>query len=358
MITSINLINFQSHKDTEIEFDPGVNCIIGSSRSGKTAILRGLNWCRYNKPNGISLNSYWNRDKKKIKEFYSVTVGFQEHAIVRNRDNTFNGYWCDDKKYEALGSDVPEEIESIWNMNEINIQKQFDSPYLLGESSAEVARILNKTIKLDKIDKVLSEAESRRRKLNQNITTEKESLESLKKQYSRMNWMDDAEKLIIAAERRHDRIDSKQEEKEELLQLVNDINKLKEGIIEIDFEPVLKKIEKYRSVKENLVKNGAEAESLDYLLEQIEMYYQMIEEVPEGIDDVIILMQKIEELDSIIDKKDAIFSSIGHLLDLINLQKENIEVEERNLKVLVSQMPETCVLCGAKLDKEKMNAEN
>lgn len=351
MITSINLINFQSHKDAEIEFDPGVNCIIGSSRSGKTAILRGLNWCRYNKPNGISLNSYWNRDKKKIKEFYSVTVGFQDHAIVRNRDNNFNGYWCDDKKYEALGSDVPEEIEAIWNMNEINIQKQFDSPYLLGESSAEVARILNKTIKLDKIDKVLSEAESRRRKLNQNITTEKESLESLKKQYSGMNWLDDAEKLIIAAERRHDRIDSKQEEKEELLQLVNDINKLKEGIIEIDFEPVIKKIEGYRSVKENLVKSGAEAESLDYLLEQIEMYYQMIEEVPEGIDDVITLMQETENLNKDIMAKSALGFSLEHLMNLIEDQKENIEVEERNLKVLISQMPKVCPLCGNKLEE-------
>ena len=359
MIKSINLVNFQSHADTRINFDPGVNCIIGSSRSGKTAILRGLNWCRYNKPNGLNLISYWNKDKKKIKELSAVTVSFEDKEVKRGRDSNWNGYELEENHtFEALGSDVPEEIEAIWNMNEIKIQKQFDSPYLLGESSAEVARILNKTIKLDKIDKVLSEAESRRRNLNKNINFEKELLESLKKQYSGMNWIDDAEKLIIAAERRHDRIDNKQNEKDELLELLADIKDLKKGLTEIDFEPVLNKIEEYRQIKEHLNNIGAEAENLDYLLEQIEMYYQMIEEVPEGINDVITLMQKTESLNKDIIKREDLCNSLEHLMYLIEEQKENVETEERHLKVLISQMPETCILCGAKLDKEKMNARN
>ena len=356
MIKSINLINFQSHANTRIDFDPGVNCIIGSSRSGKTAILRGLNWCRYNKPNGINLISYWNKDKKKIKELSAVTISFEDREVTRGRDSNWNGYELEENHtFEALGSDVPEEIEAIWNMNEINIQKQFDSPYLLGESSAEVARILNKTIKLDKIDKVLAEAEDRRRKLNKTITSERDSMESLRKQYSGMNWIDDAEKLIIAAERRHDRIDSKQNEKDELFELLSDIKDLKKGLVEIDFEPVLQKIDEYRNLREKLANNSSEVESLDYLLDQIDMYYQMIEDVPEGLEKLIQLMNEAEELDKLIDSKDSHFSSIGHLRDLIILQKENIDFEEENLIKLNSMMPETCVLCGAKIKKEVSN---
>ena len=170
-----------------------------------------------------------------------------------------------------------------------------------------------------------------------------------------MNWIDDAEKLIIAAERRHDRIDNKQNEKDELIELLSVIKDLKKGLIEIDFEPVLQKIDEYRKLREKLANNSSEVEGLDYLLDQIDMYYQMIEDVPEGLEKAIQLMNEAEELDKLIDSKDSHFSSIGHLRDLIILQKENIDFEEENLIKLNSMMPETCVLCGAKIKKEVSN---
>lgn len=358
MIKSINLINFQSHADTRLEFDPGVNCIIGSSRSGKTAILRALVGNRYNKF-GLSFNSYWNRDGKKIKSLYSSTVFFDDDKeVTRGRDQNWNGYELEENHtFEALGTNVPEEIEAIWNMSEINIQKQFDSPYLLGESSAEVARILNKTIKLDKIDKVLAEAEDRRRKLNKTITSEKESLESLKKQYSEMNWIEDVDKLIVAAERRHDRIDAKEKEKDNLLQLIENIEELKKGIIEIDFEPVLQSIDEYRGVKEHLVKIGSEAETLDNLLDQIDMYYQTIEEVPEGLDKAVQKMEEVENFHKTLTDKVRKLGVLEDLTNYIFVQNEFLQQSEKDLNKLNSMMPETCVLCGAKINKEEKHDE-
>jgi len=44
MINSLTIQNFQSHKNTTLEFDNGINIIIGQSDSGKTAIIRALNW--------------------------------------------------------------------------------------------------------------------------------------------------------------------------------------------------------------------------------------------------------------------------------------------------------------------------
>ena len=51
-IKKVNLVNFQSHKDTTIEFDKGLNIIVGASDSGKTSILRGIKWALYNDPSG------------------------------------------------------------------------------------------------------------------------------------------------------------------------------------------------------------------------------------------------------------------------------------------------------------------
>ena len=49
MIRSINIKNIQSHKDTTLEFSPGINAIVGSSNKRKKAVLRALYWAVYNK---------------------------------------------------------------------------------------------------------------------------------------------------------------------------------------------------------------------------------------------------------------------------------------------------------------------
>jgi exonuclease SbcC len=64
MIDSLSIQNFQSHEKTELEFDEGINIIIGQSDSGKSAILRALNWVVNNKPNGEAFKSNWGGDTK------------------------------------------------------------------------------------------------------------------------------------------------------------------------------------------------------------------------------------------------------------------------------------------------------
>ena len=53
MIKSIHVVGFQSHADSTIEFDPGVNVLIGQSDSGKTAVVRALDWALNNRPHRV-----------------------------------------------------------------------------------------------------------------------------------------------------------------------------------------------------------------------------------------------------------------------------------------------------------------
>lgn len=50
-IVKLQIINFQDHKNTIINFKPGMNLLVGSSDSGKSAILRALNFIFHNIPN-------------------------------------------------------------------------------------------------------------------------------------------------------------------------------------------------------------------------------------------------------------------------------------------------------------------
>ena len=44
MLKKLILKNFQSHSDSELEFDKGINVICGNSDSGKSSIIRSFIW--------------------------------------------------------------------------------------------------------------------------------------------------------------------------------------------------------------------------------------------------------------------------------------------------------------------------
>jgi DNA repair exonuclease SbcCD ATPase subunit len=49
MILSLHLVNFETHKDSLIEFSPGMNVIRGSTDQGKSTIRRALTYVVFKK---------------------------------------------------------------------------------------------------------------------------------------------------------------------------------------------------------------------------------------------------------------------------------------------------------------------
>ena len=141
MIKSIRLKNIQAHKDSKLEFDKGINAIVGTSNNGKSTIIRALNWNRYNRPLGIdTLASHWIVDDKgNLKDEMSVTIENDFGTVTRKRTKTENQYIVNDKELNVVKSDVPLDVEQILNLSETNIQNQQDSPFLLSETSGKVA---------------------------------------------------------------------------------------------------------------------------------------------------------------------------------------------------------------------------
>lgn len=147
MIEALFLRNFQSHKKTDLEFDPGVNVIIGSSDSGKTALIRAIRKLLKNRPSGDAFRSDWGGTT-------DITVKTEEgNEVTWMKNNTESGYRLNTQThFKAVGTDVPEEIQQALNLDEINLQHQFDSHFLLTSSPGEVAQHFNKVAKLSKID--------------------------------------------------------------------------------------------------------------------------------------------------------------------------------------------------------------
>ena len=155
MITDLEIQNFQSHKYSSVALSSGVNVITGSSDSGKSAIIRAMKWLFFNRPSGDEFKSWFAGTKDNV----SVAAQFSEGTWVQKvRDNTKGYYLIEGDKFEALRTDVPDEIKQITNIGELNFQAAADkqdqhNPYFfLNDTAGEVARRLNAMVDLDVID--------------------------------------------------------------------------------------------------------------------------------------------------------------------------------------------------------------
>ena len=151
MINSLQIKNFQSHKNTKLEFSEGVNVILGPSDSGKSAVMKALKWAINNRPSGDKICSWWGGETE-------VKILTDEGIITRKKDKSDEYRLGDplgeykDLIFKAFGLTVPEEISSTLNISEVNIQNQADAHFLISKTPGEVAAHFNKVARLDKID--------------------------------------------------------------------------------------------------------------------------------------------------------------------------------------------------------------
>lgn len=170
MISSIRIQNFQSHDGTEIQFHPGLNVIVGSGDSGKTAVHRALRWAQSNRirqddrPMGDGFISRWAKKTSAkgtvtLIDDCRVTVTKPEGTCTRFRDaarskndKESNGYLLNGERFEAIGVGVPDAVSQWFNWSDVNVQKQHDQAFLISKGAGEVASFLNRTVRLDTID--------------------------------------------------------------------------------------------------------------------------------------------------------------------------------------------------------------
>lgn len=151
MIHQLHIQNFKSHKETSLEFSEGLNIIVGGTDTGKSAIVQALRWLMINRPTGDTFRSTWGGITSVSVHLMDDDIGIQRKKT--DKVNSYGYLFHDvEEEFKAIRSDVPEEIARFLNMNEINLQTQFQSHFLLSKSAGEVASHFNRVAHLDKID--------------------------------------------------------------------------------------------------------------------------------------------------------------------------------------------------------------
>lgn len=346
MIEKLKLKSFQAHKNSELKFCPGVNCIIGESDEGKTSILRALYWTSQNKPSGGNFISNFSNHGE-----CSSTIIVDNNEITRFKNKIKNEYQVNDQSFKALSkSGVPEEVKNILQLDELNFQNQMDSPFLLSSNSGEVARYLNNIVNLNVIDESLKKINIKTNTCNRDIKSKEEDIERLCVELNFMGWVETAEKELINLD-----LDNIQYEKHLILNtdLANLLN---------DTDDLLKKIEKYQD-------NDDEEYQIKLLIDEyktfqitsdhnigFKVYLNDVKAISNKINSLPFDQKEIESIallstliDSYLIKDKVLNQFLDHLEDIdgiksdLNAFLKAIKIKEIEFK---KNFPDECPLCG------------
>ena len=163
MIETLTLKNFQSHRDTTIKLGK-MTVLVGPSSSGKSAIVRAVKALTSNptaKGYITAGESTMQISATTDKGTLTLTKGKPEdsYVILANSDIE------NPRRYTKLGGTVPDDVTNFLGIDSkdaLNYAGQFDMPYLLKSSPAEVARTLGELTNVSAIFEASREGSRKR----------------------------------------------------------------------------------------------------------------------------------------------------------------------------------------------------
>lgn len=338
MIKSISIFNFQSHKNSRLDFHPGVNVIIGPSDSGKTAIIRALRWLVWNRPTGDAIRSWWGGDTE-----VSLSLPTSSLSRIKGKENqyTLNGL-----VFKAVGTDVPEEIKKELNLTDINLQQQLDRPFLLDDSPGEVAQHFNKVAQLDVIDRGLSNVQRWTRSIEQDWKARTQQLTEAEEDLAQYDYLDKMEQEVAAVEYLEEETISVRQQVSRLTQVLQQIGQTEDAkkelseilSIEQDVDKALSLIEQRKVIMEK-------HSQLTELRDAICHNQEAVEECKTRLE----IADLIDPALSLVRESNLLAERQRNLTGLIREIKTNEQLIGQTtalLEKLLAQMPDTCPFCG------------
>lgn len=186
MLEKIAVRNFQSLRAVDLDLGR-FTVIVGASSSGKTALMRALRAVASNLRGGGSIT----RGAKSA----AITVHTSDHIVTLERTETSGLYRVitlatgTEQTYTKLAGAVPETVTRALGVDpvpttgtSVNFAGQFDRPFLLDDSGANVARELGELTNVTTILHAVREANRRRNTYAATLKTREADLSALREQ--------------------------------------------------------------------------------------------------------------------------------------------------------------------------------
>jgi len=345
-ITELKVIAFGLHINKTITFTPGVNVIVGESESGKTTLIRALYLAIENSPRGG-------------EKLYQSDLS-DEPLLIQIKDNlgnvvkrTKNKYYLNDNKpLKAFGSIVPEPIREIFNFKEINWQRQFsDKPFLLFNTGGAAAKDLNKVTGLSNQEIIITE-------IKEHISERKSNIKRLLKNNEEYQQTIERLKNVVRFKMKCQGILNKKQELDKIEEIIYNLRGIIDELKIIGRKKMLNQniIDKFSVQVGKIVKGKGVIKVYDERINELGNFVIQLERIPQLDDKTIIehgtTLQKVAVMNQnglqIKEKIDQLYLLIKKIEGLKSLyRKADKEVSEIN-KDLNSIFTEIgyCPLCN------------
>jgi len=300
MIQNIQIKDFQSHKDSQLTLDSGVNVVIGSSDCGKSSIIRAIKWVAQNRPQGDSFRN----NQLKPKEEVRVDLTFKEGPTVsRLKSSKTNSYIIGKKELKALRSDVPEEVKELTRIKEVNLQSQHpsDQYFLLTDSPGQVAKKFNEVVGLEIMDKAMYSINSKVRENNQQLKIYDDEILNKKTELQKLKWVLGAKEKALQIEEIEEDTETQQNKKEQLESLLLLITEVQNNLKKYNgVNQAIKKIKNLIIQEEQIQKLEKKNNTINHLIDFIKntteenTKYQYLSQALKEINNLIIQEKEIQ----------------------------------------------------------------
>ena len=333
-IKSIDIENFQSHEKTHIDFNTGLNIIIGESNNGKTSILRAIDWAVDNQPLGTDFIMTG-------KKYCKVRITYDNNTFIeRYRTLKDTGYYhvgLIDKngqetyqEYKGFTNNVPVEVMNVHQMPKIAVTKniethlnkisQLERPFLITENTNEKAAAIGRITGTNIVDVAIKNVTSNiavDKKVVKNEIKEKEELEA-KKNLIDINKLTSMKKFYESALNKISNLKTLYDSAMNFKQAYNACNN------HIDYHN--NKITKYKSVVTQKTQIDEAEELINRINSMITLLnkYKQCTELIIDSKDKIKIYTEITKQKNTIDNCDTAISKIQSLIILLK-KKANIE---------------------------------
>ncbi|KKL62080.1 hypothetical protein LCGC14_2188780, partial [marine sediment metagenome] len=278
MLKKLTVDNFKSHEHVEVIFSPRVTVFTGKSLSGKTNLaVRALDWAINGKPRAFKFLFKFAKDP-----IVKTILDVDDRTVTHIKTKTKEQYILSGVKDPFKGAEVPDQISSLLNFTEINMQGQLDQPFLITSSPGEITRVINRVTKLDEVDDWIRNVTSQVNTANAKIELIKEEIKVKEKKLKEYEGLEKIEEPLDLLEKVSNKIITLDTDIKELIMLIGDLSWNEEEIESL----------KWVDEAASLLLQVTEIESfiihVDDLLETDDRIYQLEEEIQvlDGIDDL------------------------------------------------------------------------
>jgi len=258
-LKTIKIQNFQNHKNSILNLDPGVNCISGASDNGKTAILRAINLVLTNRPSGYGYKPF----NSKKKDITTCSLEFNGGTVERRKSDTIDEYTLTTgngktEVYSSLNRQVPDGVAEFLNLSDYNLQPQHNPNFFISDSPADRAKSLNSITGLEIVDTSLSNINSM---IRENTAEQKridKEIKEVSEKIENIAFVDEADRILVHLESLFTKNEQLESVNSALGEYVSEVEKLEVKIAELEEFLLVKG--KVRKIRDQLEKHTKAAD--------------------------------------------------------------------------------------------------